>query len=50
MDLTGREVKQISISGSTIIVKKENLLQGIYFYELRNEKGDKNFEGKFVVN
>ncbi|MFI5218286.1 MAG: T9SS type A sorting domain-containing protein [Bacteroidia bacterium] len=48
-DVKGKEVRKISgIKSTEVILKKENLNSGVYFYKLQNSEG-KSFSGKLVV-
>lgn len=48
-DTKGKQVRTIEeVRTDKIILRKEGLAQGIYFYELKNRKGN-SFSGKIVV-
>ena len=48
-DMYGKRIKLINnISGDKIKIERENLISGIYFYELKQETGD-IFTGKIII-
>jgi hypothetical protein len=50
-DATGRQIMEVQhTSSGEIILKRNDLTNGIYFYELRNESGTKSGRNKFLVN
>ena len=47
-DISGKEVKRIIISQNITEIRKDNLSEGMYFYQLHTSTG-KAYTGKFII-
>ncbi|CAN5567855.1 hypothetical protein BH11BAC2_BH11BAC2_09510 [soil metagenome] len=48
-DIGGKMVKQLSTTGEHLLLKKESLQSGMYFYQLINASGTRKSDGKIII-